>query len=92
VVRARQALFVLDCLPNLNAEEVTQRTGPLVRYLRAHGHASTPIVLAAGTTYGDHWLTPAQNDQKRAALEAEFAKLVAAGDSHLHLVANRNDE
>ena len=53
LVRVPAALFVLDCLPNLNAEEVTERTAPLVRYLRAHGHADTPIVLAAGTTYGD---------------------------------------
>ena len=36
-------------------------------------------------------MAPQANDQKRAALEAEFAKLVAAGDSHLHLVANRDD-
>lgn len=86
------ALFVLDCLPNLSANQVTERTGPLVRYLRANGHTTTPIVLAAGTTYGDHWVRPERNDEKRTALEAEFHKLVAAGDRHVHLVANRNDE
>jgi hypothetical protein len=86
------ALFVIDCLPNLNAKEVSQRTVPLVRYLREHGHATTPIVLAAGTTYGDHWVEPGPNDGKRAALEEAYAQLVAAGDAHLHLVSNRDNE
>jgi hypothetical protein len=49
-------------------------------------------VLAAGTTYGDHWFSPTGNDAKRAALKAEFDKLVAAGDANLHLVLNAKDE
>lgn len=39
------ALFVIDCLPNMDAAAVTQRTGPLVRYIRER-HPFTPIVLA----------------------------------------------
>lgn len=92
LVRLPASLFVIDCLPNLNATGVSERTRPLVEYIRAHGHPSTPIVLAAGTTYGDHWVNPASNDRKRSALEAEYAKLVAAGDQNLYLVANRDDE
>ena len=47
------AAIVIDCLPNMQPAAVSNRTAPLVQYLRANGHASTPIVLAAGTTYGD---------------------------------------
>ena len=86
------AVIVIDCLPNMNAGLVTNRTAPLVQYLRANGHQSTPIVLAAGTTYGQHWFEPANNDGKRAALQAEYDKLVAAGDSALHLVLDAKDE
>jgi hypothetical protein len=40
------AVIVVDCLPNMNAESVSAKTVPLVRYLREHGHPATPIVLA----------------------------------------------
>jgi len=86
------AVIVIDCLPNMNAGLVTNRTVPLVEYLRANGHHSTPIVLAAGTTYGQHWFEPTNNDDKRAALQAEYEKLVAAGDTALHLVLDAKDE
>ena len=39
------AAIIIDCLPNMNTGQVTNRTVPLVKYLRAHGHAKTPIVL-----------------------------------------------
>ena len=42
-------------------------------------------------TAGDHWVEPGANDAKRAALEAEYAKLIAAGETNLHLVANRDN-
>lgn len=31
------AAIVIDCLPNMNTEQVTNRTAPLVQYLRANG-------------------------------------------------------
>ena len=40
------AVIVLDCLPNMNAATVAVKTVPLVNYLRANGHAKSPIVLA----------------------------------------------
>jgi hypothetical protein len=85
------AMYIIDCLPNMDAINVTQNTVPLVHFLRQK-HPTLPIVLAAGTWYGDHWFDPAPNDEKRAALIIEYNKLVAAGDSNLHLVANEQDE
>eukprot|EP00756_Hemistasia_phaeocysticola_P002928 Hpha_TRINITY_DN11965_c0_g2::TRINITY_DN11965_c0_g2_i1::g.20445::m.20445 len=92
LVKVPADIVVIDCLPNLGVSGVSSSTGPLVRYLRQNGFNNTPIVLAAGTTYGEHWFAPAANDNKRAALKAEYDKLIAAGDKNLHLVLNTNDE
>lgn len=43
------ALFAIDCLPNMNAGTINNRTVPLVKYIRAK-HPLTPILLTAGTT------------------------------------------
>ena len=65
------AVIVLDCLPNMNAASVAAKTVPLVNYLRAHGHATTPIVLAEipPTTCEDSWFNLASL-QKNADMNA----------------------
>ena len=87
---------IIDCLPDMTAAMVTQRTAPLVAYLRANGLATTPIVLVEGTNYTNQWLVPSsgpgvpatwEQPAKRAALRAEYQRLVAAGDTHLHYVS-----
>eukprot|EP00040_Diaphanoeca_grandis_P021550 m.114901 g.114901 ORF g.114901 m.114901 type:complete len:813 (-) comp28380_c0_seq1:258-2696(-) len=85
------AMFVIDCLPNLDASEVTTRTVPLIKYLR-QVHPTVPIMLTAGTTYGDHWINPGSNDDKRAALKAQYDALIAEGDKNLHLFLDTNNE
>ncbi len=82
------SLIVIDCLPNMGAAQVANRTGPLVHYLRAHGHKATPIVLAEGTPYPAEWLNgaPFSDAAKNAALKAAYEILVAGGDEHLHYV------
>jgi lysophospholipase L1-like esterase len=80
------AVYVIDCLPNCTAAEVTERTAPLVAILRK-AHATTPIVLVEDRTYADAFLVADRqhrNTSSRAALKAEFEKLFAAGDEHLH--------
>ena len=42
------SMFIIDCNPNMNSSLITERTAPLVQYLRSHGHAQTPIVLSEG--------------------------------------------
>ena len=89
------AAVVIDCLPDMDAVMVSQRTAPLVRYLRTHGLPTTPILLVEGTNYTNQWLVPTvghgvpetwEQPAKRAALHAEYQKLVNAGDAHLHYV------
>jgi lysophospholipase L1-like esterase len=75
------AAYVIDCLPNMSAEEVGARTEPLVRILRA-ARPDTPILLAEDRTYSSAPLIPGQRDRhaaSRSALKDAFERLVADG-------------
>lgn len=80
------AVFVIDCLPNLGAEDVAARTEPVVRLIR-ETHPDTPILLVEDRTYSDAIFNPdkrSRNDASRAALRAAYERLVANGDPALH--------
>jgi hypothetical protein len=80
------AVYVLDCLPNLTAAEVTERTEPVVQKLRK-AHAKTPIVLVEDRSYTNAFLLPGprqRNADSRAALKKAFDKLKAAGVDGLY--------
>ena len=90
------SMIIIDCAPNMDNATIAARTIPLVKYLRAHGHATTPIVISEGTQYGTDWTDGptvgclgvgpwvACNAPKNLALAAAYAWLVAAGDKFLH--------
>ena len=83
------AAYVIDCLPNCTAAEITERTVPLVGILR-RARLSTPIVLVEDRTYPDAFLVAARKDRNltsRAALKTEYDKLVAAGEKYLYYIA-----
>ncbi|WP_435010711.1 SGNH/GDSL hydrolase family protein [Tundrisphaera lichenicola] len=80
------AVYVLDCLPNMNAREVEERVEPTVRTLRA-AHPETPIVLAEDRNYTNARLLPERarvNQANHEALKAAHDRLVAAGVGGLH--------
>ncbi len=80
------AVYVLDCLPNMNAQEVTERVEPFVQTLRK-AHPQTPIVLVEDRFYTDTHLLAGKrqrNEANHAALRAAYEKLVAAGVQGLH--------
>ena len=80
------AVYVIDCLPNIAAAEVRERTEPLVKILR-EARPTTPIVLVEDRNYTDAYLLPqkrARNATSQAALTEAFERLKAAGDEHLH--------
>ncbi|HEX3147303.1 MAG TPA: SGNH/GDSL hydrolase family protein [Gemmataceae bacterium] len=80
------AVFVLDCLPNLNAAQVAQRTEPFVRELRK-AKPTTPILLVEDRTFANAPSLPAlakRSAESRANLKKAFDALVAAGDKNLH--------
>lgn len=69
------AVFVLDCLPNMDAKGVSERVVPFVKRLR-QSHPRTPILLVEDRVYANAWLTPKRNGQH----EANHAALRAAHD------------
>lgn len=80
------AVFVLDCLPNLNPEQVAERTEPAVKILRQH-RPTTPILLVEDRTYSSSFLNPSQaqrNSGNRKSLQAAYERLQAAGVKGLH--------
>jgi lysophospholipase L1-like esterase len=82
------AVYVIDCLPNITADDVTQRTEPLVRVLRK-ARPQTPIVLVEDRNYTDGFLVTSRrtrNETSQAALKAVYAKLQAQGVANLYYV------
>ncbi|MFM9009452.1 MAG: SGNH/GDSL hydrolase family protein [Planctomycetota bacterium] len=82
------AAFVLDCLPNMTAELVTERTEPFVRALRA-ARPDSPIVVVDNVAYPAGAILPASRElvrRKNDALRAAFERLTADGVTGLHHV------
>jgi len=74
------SIYVIDCLPNMSAAEVTKSTGPLVEKLRK-AHPDVPIVLVEDRSYTNSVVLPGprqRNETSRAALKAEYQKLIDA--------------
>ena len=79
-------VYVINCLPNMTAAEVTERVEPLVKIVR-QARPATPIVLCEDRTYSNAWLLGAsrtRNDTSRAALKAAYERLQSAGVAGLH--------
>jgi len=75
------SVYVIDCLPNMTADEVTARAQALVKQLRT-AHPRTPIVLVEDRSYAGSWLITSQrnrNEASRKAFKAEYQKLLDAG-------------
>jgi hypothetical protein len=81
------AVYVIDCLPNLGAEEIRDRVEPLVQKLRA-AHPDTPILLVEDRTMQDSFLIQGRmeyyHQKNRAELRAAFTRLQQAGVTGLH--------
>lgn len=99
LVRIDAAAFVIDCLPNMNAQEVAAKCGPLVKQLRA-ARPDTPIVLVEDRRNTDSWLLAARrkhHDDNHAALKAAYEQLLKDGVKGLsyvpgdHLYGDDND-
>jgi hypothetical protein len=82
------AVFVIDCLPNMNAESVAKRTIPLVKQIRT-ARPQTPIVLVEDRRFTNSWLTPmkaAFHDTNHAALRQAYTDLKISGVSNLFYI------
>ncbi len=83
------AVYVIDCLPNMQPAQVTERTLPLVKQLRA-AKPNTPIILVEDRRMTNDWITPAKkkfHDENHAALRAAYAALQKEGVKGLSYVS-----
>lgn len=74
-------VYVIDCLPNMNAAQVAERAKLLVQRLRK-AHAKTPIVLVEDRTYSNAAFVSAKSDRhdkSRRALKDAFESLARDG-------------
>jgi hypothetical protein len=75
------AVYVIDCVPNMAADDITAKCGPLVRLLRA-AQPNVPIVLVESRRHTNSWILPALNsrhDANHAALRAAYEQLLEEG-------------
>ncbi|MEK7782276.1 MAG: SGNH/GDSL hydrolase family protein [Verrucomicrobiota bacterium] len=83
------AVYVIDCLPNMVADEIKDRVEPFVRKLRA-AHPHTPIVLVEDRTLEDSFLIQGRMEyyhlKSRAALKTAFERLKTSGVSELYYI------
>jgi hypothetical protein len=86
------AVFVLDCLPNMNPQQITERTVPGVKQLRA-AHPNTPILLVEDRNMQTGFLIEARrkgNEANHAALREAFAALKAENVPQIYYLEGAN--
>lgn len=83
------AVFVLDCLPNMNAAMIVERVDPFVRTL-LRARPKTPILLVEDRSYAHATLLPGPrevNRSNRAELRKVFEKLNGDKAGGVHYLA-----
>jgi hypothetical protein len=88
LVQVDAAAYVIDCLPNMQPAQVTERTIPLVQQLRA-AQPTTPIILVEDRRFTNDWITPEKHQfhtANHAALKAAYDTLIKAGIQNLHYI------
>lgn len=79
LVQLDSAAYVIDCLPNMSPDAVTEKCLPLVKQIRA-ARPETPIILVEDRRFTNEWITPAKREfhtQNHAALRAAYETLLA---------------
>ncbi|MCC6486237.1 MAG: SGNH/GDSL hydrolase family protein, partial [Candidatus Hydrogenedentes bacterium] len=83
------AAYVLDCLPNLTAAEVSERVVPFVKRLREL-RPETPILFVENIQYQAGWFLEGSKksyEEKNAALTEAFTSLQKDGLQNLHYLS-----
>lgn len=89
LVQIDAAVYVIDCLPNMNPAQVREKCVPLVQQLRT-AKPGIPIVLVEDRRYTNEWITPQKkkfHDDNHAALREAYAALQQAGVKNLHYIS-----
>ena len=86
-------MMIIDCLPNMNYEEVANSTIPLVKSIRATHSTNLPILLVESTIYGSEWFNPvfkSNQQKKRDTLKAQYDILISDGYTNLFYVSGND--
>lgn len=86
------AVYVIDCLPNMDSEMVRNKCIPLVKQLRA-ARPEVPILLVEDRRNTNSWILPQRNkhhEKNHEALKECFASLKAEGVTGLHYLPGDN--
>jgi hypothetical protein len=82
------AVYVIDCLPNMDATLITERALPFLQTLR-QARPTTPIVLVEDRSFTNAWAIPsrpAHHLASRSALREAYDTLIADGITGLTYV------
>ncbi|MEJ1974103.1 MAG: SGNH/GDSL hydrolase family protein [Lacunisphaera sp.] len=82
------AVYIIDCVPNMNAKLVAERCGPLVRQLRA-ARPDVPIVLVEDRRMPSDWVLPGRakgQDENHRALREAMEALQKSGLNGLYYI------
>ncbi len=88
LVQIDAAAYVIDCLPNMQPDQVTEKCAPLVKQLRA-SKPETPIILVEDRRFTNDWITPAKakfHTDNHAALRAAYEELKKGGVQKLYYI------
>jgi hypothetical protein len=86
------AAYVIDCLPNMGPELVTERTAPLVRQLRA-ARPETPIILVEDRRNTNSWILKSRDNfhtANHSALKNAYDSLIKSGVKNLYYINGNN--
>ncbi len=84
--------YVIECLPNMKAEQVTNRTIPLVKTIQVK-HPETPIIFVENFIYESLALNiekKALVNEKNAALKTEYTKMIEGGFNNIFYISSEN--
>lgn len=82
------ALYVLDCVPNMNDSLIQARTEKFIKILRT-ARPETPILLSEGVNYSSAFLENSlrrRNESSQAAMREVYTKLIAAGYQNIYFM------
>jgi len=82
------SVFIVDCVHNMDAAQITENAVPLVQYYRQN-HSTTPIIFVEGIMMGMDWGVPdsmANTVAQGEALYAAYQQLVANGDKNMYYI------
>ncbi|MCR9293085.1 MAG: SGNH/GDSL hydrolase family protein [bacterium] len=88
MVQIDAAAYIIDCLPNMNPQSVSEKCVPLVKFIR-QAKPSAPIILVEDRRNTNSWITPARDQfhtENHRALHEAYRSLLQDSISGLYYI------